>query len=102
MEFTGGKRTVSLCLCTRLSVLGRRQLNLCMRFSYEYMSAISVLPFFAASTVMYCTSLTRMPVEQMVSIRSARPRSPAASAAATSRSYSPRVNFCLLSRNRRR
>ena len=42
------------------------------------LSAISVLPFFAASTVMYCTSLTRMPVEQMVSIRSARPRSPAA------------------------
>ena len=28
------------------------------------LSAISVLPFFAASTVMYCTSLTRMPVEQ--------------------------------------
>ena len=66
------------------------------------LSAISVLPFFAASTVMYCTSLTRMPVEQMVSIRSARPRSPAASAAATSRSYSARVNSCLLSRNRRR
>ena len=30
-----------------------------------------------------CTSLTRIPVEQMVSIRSARPWSPAASAAAT-------------------
>ena len=42
------------------------------------LSAISVLPFFAASTVMYCTSLTRMPVEQMVSIRSARPWSPTA------------------------
>ena len=36
MEFTGGKRTVSLCLCTHLSVLGRRQLDLCMHFSYEY------------------------------------------------------------------
>ena len=36
MEFTGGKRTVSLCLCTHLSVLGRRQLNLCMHFSCEY------------------------------------------------------------------
>ena len=66
------------------------------------LSAISVLPFFAASTVMYYTSLTRMPVEQMVSIRSARARSPTASAAATSRSYSVRVNSCLLSRNRRR
>lgn len=66
------------------------------------LSAISVLPFFAASTVMYCTSLTRMPVEQMVSIRSARPRSPVASAAATNFSYSPRVSSCLLSRNRRR
>lgn len=66
------------------------------------LSAISVLPFFAASTVMYCTSLTRMPVEQMVSIRSARPRSPVASAAATNLSYSPRVSSCLLSRNRRR
>ena len=33
------------------------------------LSAISVLPFFAASTVIYCTSLTRIPVEQMVSIR---------------------------------
>lgn len=64
--------------------------------------AISVLPFFAASTVIYCTSLTRMPVDQIVSIRSARPRSPTASAAATSRSYSARVNSCLLSRNRRR
>ena len=31
-----GKCTVSLCLCTRLSVLGRRQLDLCMRFSCEY------------------------------------------------------------------
>ena len=31
-----GKRTVSLCLCTHLNVLGRRQLNLCMRFSCEY------------------------------------------------------------------
>ena len=40
--------------------------------------AISVLPFFAASTVIYCTSLTRMLVEQMVSIRSARARSPVA------------------------
>ena len=36
MEFTGGKRTVSLCLCTHLSVLWRRQLDLCMRFSYEH------------------------------------------------------------------
>lgn len=66
------------------------------------LSAISVLPFFAASTVIYCTSLTRMPVEQMVSIRSARARSPVASAAATNLSYSPRVSSCLLSRNRRR
>ena len=102
MEFTGGKRTVSLCLCTHLSVLWRRQLNLCMHFSYEYMSAISVLPFFAASTVIYCTSLTRMPVEQMVSIRSARPWSPAAFAAATSRLYSARVSSSQQSRNRRR
>ena len=31
-----GKCTVSLCLCTRLSVLGCRQLDLCMHFSYEY------------------------------------------------------------------
>ena len=31
-----GKRTVSLCLCTHLSVLWRRQLDLCMRFSCEY------------------------------------------------------------------
>ena len=66
------------------------------------LSAISVLPFFAASTVIYCTSLTRMLVEQMVSIRSARTRSPVASAAATNLSYSPRVSSCLLSRNRRR
>ena len=66
------------------------------------LSAISVLPFFAASTVIYCTSLTRMPVERMVSIRSARARSPVASAAATNLSYSPRVSSCLLSRNRRR
>lgn len=65
------------------------------------LSAISVLPFFAASTVIYCTSLTRMPVEQMVSIKSARARSPVASAAATNLSYSPRVSSCLLSRNRR-
>ena len=36
MEFIGGKRTVSLCLCTHLSVLWRRQLDLCMRFSCEY------------------------------------------------------------------
>ena len=36
MEFTGGKRTVSLCLCTHLSVLWRRQLDLCMCFSCEY------------------------------------------------------------------
>lgn len=36
MEFTGGKRAVSLCLCTHLSVLWRRQLDLCMRFSCEY------------------------------------------------------------------
>ena len=36
MEFTGGKRTVSLCRCTHLSVLGRRQLDLCMCFSYEH------------------------------------------------------------------
>ena len=36
MEFTGGKRTVSLCLCTHLNVLGHRQLDLCMRFSCEY------------------------------------------------------------------
>ena len=62
------------------------------------LSAISVLPFFAASTVMYCTSLTRMPVEQMLSIRSARARSPVASAAATNLSYSLRVSSCLLSR----
>lgn len=65
------------------------------------LSAISVLPFFAASTVIYCTSLTRMPVEQMVSIRSARARSPVASAATTNLLYSPRVSSCLLSRNRR-
>lgn len=31
-----GKRTVSLRRCTRLSVLGRRPLDLCMHFSYEY------------------------------------------------------------------
>ena len=31
-----GKCTVSFCLCTRLSVLGCRQLDLCMRFSCEY------------------------------------------------------------------
>ena len=31
-----GKRTVSLCLCTHLSVLWRRQLDLCMHFSYEH------------------------------------------------------------------
>ena len=31
-----GKRTVSLRRCTHLSVLGRRQLDLCMRFSCEY------------------------------------------------------------------
>ena len=36
MEFTGGKRTVSLCLCTHLSVLWRRQLDHCMCFSCEY------------------------------------------------------------------
>ena len=36
MEFTGEKRTVSLCLCTHLSVLWRRQLDLYMRFSCEY------------------------------------------------------------------
>ena len=66
------------------------------------LSAISVLPFFAASTVIYCTSLTRMLVEQMVSIRSARARSPVASAAAANLSYSPRVSSCLLSRNGRR
>ena len=36
MEFTGEKRTVSLCLCTHLNVLGHRQLDLCMRFSCEY------------------------------------------------------------------
>ena len=35
-EVYGGKRTVSLCLCTHLSVLGRRQLDLCMCFSCEY------------------------------------------------------------------
>ncbi len=32
---------------------------------------ICVWPSRAASTVIYCTSLTRMPVEQMVSIKSA-------------------------------
>ena len=30
-----GKCTVSLCLCTHLSVLGCRQLDLCIRFSCE-------------------------------------------------------------------
>ena len=51
MEFTGEKRTVSLCLCTHLSVLGRRQLNLCMHFSCEYSSNCIRFGIFAQQNI---------------------------------------------------
>ena len=55
------------------------------------LSAISVLPFFAASTVIYCTSLTRMPVPPMVSMIMARRRLSCSFAVLMSFSYSARV-----------
>ena len=59
----------------------------------------SARPARAASTVRYCTSLTRMPVEQMASI--SRPRRSCLSlpATASSRAYSSRVSSRLSSRN---
>ena len=51
MEFTGGKRTVSLCLCTHLSVLWRRQLDLCMCFSYEHSGSCIRFIIFAQQNI---------------------------------------------------
>ena len=46
-----GKRTVSLCLCTHLNVLGHRQLDLCMRFSREYSGNCIRFSIFAQQTI---------------------------------------------------
>ena len=60
--------------------------------------AISALPHRRASTVIYFTSETRMPVEQIVSISKSSRSRPAALAAAISRSNSPRVSSRRFSR----
>ena len=56
-----GKRTVSLRRCTHLSVLGRRQLDLCMRFSCEYSGNCIRFSIFAQQnidSVFYDTSFS--------------------------------------------
>ena len=59
MEFTGGKRTVSLCLCTHLSVLWRRQLDLCMCFSCEYSGNCIRFGIFAQQNIDSAVPMTR-------------------------------------------
>ena len=59
MEFTGGKRTVSLCLCTHLSVLWRRQLDLCMCFSYEHSGNCIRFIIFAQQNIDSAAPMTR-------------------------------------------
>ncbi len=54
-----GKRTVSLCLCTHLSVLGRRQLDLCMRFSCEYSGNCIRFSIFAQQNIDSAAPMTR-------------------------------------------
>ena len=61
--------------------------------------AISVCPFWAASTVMYRTSLTRIPVAQMVSIRSSSRSRPKALAVSKSLVYSSLFSSRSLLRN---
>ena len=63
---------------------------------------ISARPRWAASTVRYFTSLTRMPVEQMASISRASRSCPPALAVSTSCLYSPRSSSWDASRNTRR
>ena len=65
-------------------------------------SAISATPERTASTVMYFTSLTRIPVAQMVSSSSSRRRSPFSCAACTKRRYSAFVSSRSGFRNIRR
>ena len=59
---------------------------------------ISALPSRRASTVRYCTSLTRIPVAQMASISRARRSLPWARAVESSLSYSCRVSSFRFSR----
>ena len=59
MEFTGGKRTVSLCLCTHLSVLWRRQFDLCMRFGCEYSGNCIRFSIFAQQNIDSAVPMTR-------------------------------------------
>jgi hypothetical protein len=54
-----GKRTVSLCLCTHLSVLWRRQLDLCMRFSCEYSGNCTRFSIFAQQNIDSVVPMTR-------------------------------------------
>ena len=60
---------------------------------------ISAFPEFAASTVIYFTSLTRTPVEQMASSGRASRSRPSPWAASRSRWYSSRVSSRRSSRN---
>ena len=61
--------------------------------------AISVCPCRAASTVIYRTSLTRMPEAQMVSISRASRSRPRVCAVLSRRSYSSRLSSREASRN---
>ena len=54
-----GKRTVSLRRCTHLSVLGRRQLDLCMRFSCEYSGNCIRFSIFAQQNIDSAAPMTR-------------------------------------------
>ena len=54
-----GKRTVSLCLCTHLNVLGHRQLDLCMRFSCEYSGNCIRFSIFAQQNIDSAAPMTR-------------------------------------------
>ena len=59
MEFTGGKRTVSLCRCTHLNVLGHRQLDLCTCFSCEYSGNCIRFSIFAQQNIDSAAPMTR-------------------------------------------
>ena len=54
-----GKCTVSLCLCTHLSVLGCRQLDLCIRFSCEYSGNCIRFSIFAQQNIDSAAPMTR-------------------------------------------
>ena len=54
-----GKRTVSLCRCTHLNVLGHRQLDLCTCFSCEYSGNCIRFSIFAQQNIDSAAPMTR-------------------------------------------